>query len=713
MATYSMLKRSLIAGAAIGGLCQGTAASAQSAGSPEASEGNTETSVIVVTARKREEALQDVPIAITNFSEQAIRDSSSRNIADFLQDTPGLSISDNGGGLSTITLRGVATDLGGNAVGYYLDEVPFTGVTVPINPDVRSFDLNRVEVLRGPQGTLFGEGSQGGTIRILTNDPNTSRIEARGETFYGFTDGGEDSYGVRLMANLPIVEDVFAIRGVFMQEEEGGFIDIANPGTMVPGFPQFDTPADIEDDINDQELTSWRVKARLTPTDNLDIIGTYWSYDNNIDSVARGNDDLIASARTLGGVEYDQVTARVSYELPFGSFFYAFGDIDATIANNAEVPGVGPFDAIIGLDVQTHEARFSGEIAQGLNVTLGYFRREATRLDIISAPDILLLSTTTVETDADALFGEVEYAFTDRLRFAAGLRYFDETLNSVEAGTGFGGGPLPSIPIDEDSSDFSPRFILSFDATDDVLLYASAARGFRGAQPQAGAVLPLLALLPDPPPQILSPDSIWTFEAGAKVSAWDGRATIEAAVYASDWDSRTVRLAIPGTGLNALTPSDGLDIFGFDLSGSLQPIDGLTLLAGISYVDATNKSDVPGTAIVEGDIAEEVSDFTANASATYRAPIANSLEGFGRIGFNYATERDNPAFPGLIGPGDDIFQLDARFGLEGEFWGVYVFGDNLTNEDGAISSRALGAGGDFESLRLRPRTIGVELSLTY
>ncbi len=696
---WGTIRASLFAGAALLAMPAGGVWAQSDADASEAEDDVI--SVITVTARKREEALEDVPIAITNFSEEAIRDSSSRNIADFLQNSPGLSITDGGGGLSTISLRGVSTGVGGNAVGYYLDEVPFTGVTVPTNPDVRSFDLNRVEVLRGPQGTLFGEGSQGGTIRIITNDPNTDRIEARAEGFYGFTDGGEDTYGVRAMANVPIIEDVFAIRGVIVQEEEGGFIDIANPG-------------DVEDNINDQELTNWRVKARLTPTDNLDIVASYWSYDNNIDSTANANDDFVVSERSPAGLEYEQYSARVSYDLPFGNLFYAFGNTDFLLARASETPGFGTFTADLDIEVQSHEARFSGEVLEGLNLTIGYFRREAERFDLVEIPSVLLAATATITSNADAIFGELEYAFTDRLRFAAGLRYFDETLISVEGGTGFGGVPTIIPEVNETSEDFSPRFILSYDVSEDLLLFASAARGFRGAQPQPGALIPLLDFLPEPPPPALSPDSIWTFELGGKMSMLDGRLILDGAVYYSDWDDRAVRLPIPGTGISALTASDGLEIFGLELAGSYEPVDGLILQAAASYVDSDNKSDVPGTEIMEGDPAEDVSDFTFNASVLYRKPVTDTLDGFARVALNYATERDNPTLITGTGlPSDNILQLDARVGVEAENWGIYLYGDNLTNEDGAVNLQFLGAGGEFQGVRLRPRTIGIEVSVNY
>jgi outer membrane receptor protein involved in Fe transport len=141
-------------------------AQAQDSAAAAATGGDDE---IMVTARKREERAIDVPIAITAVSGAALERRGAANLADFLQEAPGVGVYDGGSALGMkITIRGISTSLGANENGFYLDDLPFTGVTVPISPDVRAWDLDRVEILRGPQGTLFGEGSMGGTVRILT-----------------------------------------------------------------------------------------------------------------------------------------------------------------------------------------------------------------------------------------------------------------------------------------------------------------------------------------------------------------------------------------------------------------------------------------------------------------------------------------------------------------------------------------------------------------
>lgn len=171
------------------------------------------TDEVIVTARKRAERLIDVPIALTSFDGTALEDRGAANLGDFLEESPGVQLLDQGNGLQSVAIRGVTSLSGGNPNGYYLDELPFTGLTTPISPDVRAWDLERVEVLRGPQGTLFGEGSVGGTIRILTKNPEFNEFGARAMSFVSTTsDSDGENYGLKGAVNIPLVDDMLAVR---------------------------------------------------------------------------------------------------------------------------------------------------------------------------------------------------------------------------------------------------------------------------------------------------------------------------------------------------------------------------------------------------------------------------------------------------------------------------------------------------------------------
>ncbi|MEM8919332.1 MAG: TonB-dependent receptor [Pseudomonadota bacterium] len=637
---------------------------------------------IVVTARKREENLRDVPVAISAFSGDTISGIGAQNLDDFLQNAPGVNIADQGTGLSEISVRGVSTTLGGNANGYYLDGVPFTGVTVPLNPDVRTFDIERVEVLRGPQGTLFGDGSMGGTIRILTKNPDLEDFQITVGGTYADTKGGESSYGIRGMVNVPIVSGKLAIRAVAMQEEDGGWIDSAGGS----------------DDVNQSKMDNYRIKLLFAPTERLEIIASYWDYRNVHDGSNLAFDDGSTVPNPQSGLsEYDRTSVQVKYNVSDdGQLFYAFGKTDFRNVIETEIPSLGDLVADINIDVETHEFLYSDSFLERLNITLGGYTRKADRTDNIDLPPVINNARNDV-VDGYAIFGEAEYRFSDQLRVSAGLRYFNEDIDTVDS-------DLAGATIRASEDTFNPRFTVTYQPSERWTVYASAAKGFRSAQAQPGSALTLGPLFGFTGlPQVLSSDTIWTYELGAKGVAAGGKVFLEGSIYKSDWQNPIVRLDLAGSGLNGLQTAPGIDITGAEFSIVVAATEGLNVTAGASYIDGEFTADVPNTPILAGDRITNVSEFTANLAIDYSAEISDQLTGTAHIGASFATDRVDTSFVANA-PGDDILLLDARFGIEHETWGIYVFGDNLTDENGAINARTpLGA------VRPRPRTFGVEL----
>ena len=166
--------------------------------------------IITVTAQKREENLLDVPLSISAFTNNMLQDMGASELADFLQTAPGVGIIDDQSGTQLIQIRGVNSTYGNALVGYYLDELPFTLIGNTQVPDVRTYDLERVEVLRGPQGTLYGDGSIGGTIRILTKNPVLDQFQASGEVDGIATAHGDSSWAAKGMLNVPFAKDTLA-----------------------------------------------------------------------------------------------------------------------------------------------------------------------------------------------------------------------------------------------------------------------------------------------------------------------------------------------------------------------------------------------------------------------------------------------------------------------------------------------------------------------
>ena len=226
---------------------------------------------IVVTATKREANLQDIPVSITAFTTDDIQRRGFRGLADYASFIPGIALGQREPGGNSVVFRGVAASgiqFGTNpSSGVYLDEQPITAAG--INPDPRLIDIERIEALSGPQGTLFGDASQSGTLRIITNKPDATEFDSWIEASGSQVDGGDAGYDVSAMVNLPVSENQLAIRLVGFQAEDAGYIDNVLGSSGGATFTNADR---VEDDVNTTETTGGRIAARWTPNDD-------WTFD--------------------------------------------------------------------------------------------------------------------------------------------------------------------------------------------------------------------------------------------------------------------------------------------------------------------------------------------------------------------------------------------------------------------------------------------------
>ncbi|HJS09787.1 TonB-dependent receptor [Sphingopyxis sp.] len=658
-----------------------------------------DTNEIVVTARKRAERAIDVPIAVTAISGQSLEERGARNLADVLQEAPGVGIYDSGSGASKITIRGISTSLGANENGYYLDDLPFTGVTVPVTPDVRTWDLDRVEVLRGPQGTLFGEGSMGGTVRILTRGADLNDWELKGSGFLSSTEDGGINFGLRGAANVPIIPGVLAARVAGTHERFDGWID---------------DPTTNRRNVNTQDFDTVRAKVRFDPVEGLSINGSYWLYDADFPAGAASASDAgnvpLTNALT-SKARYELYGANARYDFGFAEIFYGYAHNDFTLPTRGALLG-GTLLSGVGVQVDSHELRMASNPGPALQWTIGAYLRESKRNDTVVFALFGINNGTETRSTAKSLFGEATYSIRSiGIDLTAGLRYFADDLRGSETN----GGVAANVPGDKFDS-FNPRFSIAWHPARNTTIYASAAKGFRSGQLQPLVAVSLGQLFGLNLPAALGEDSIWTYELGAKAELIDRRVTIEGAVFHSDWDDVTVRIPIATTGLNGLINSPGTRTNGVELNLVARPVSGLSLQAGGAYIDADYKGTVPGTGIVNGARVEDVAKFTFNASGDYRFDISSTVRGNARISWQHTSPRDSELSPQFVS-GDTIDRIDARLGIDVGQINLALFVDNLTNENGATSFRTvqpLAPGiNDITAYRLRPRTFGIEANLRF
>jgi outer membrane receptor protein involved in Fe transport len=646
---------------------------------------------VVVTAQRRTQKLLDVPLAVTAFTGERIEQTGANELADFLQEAPGVTVVDAGDGNQSIAIRGIGSVNGDATVGYYLDELPFGLVNLADLPNVRAFDLERVEALRGPQGTLYGAGSMGGTIRILTRNADLNDFEVRTNVVGSTTADGGDNYQLHGAVNVPLVEGKLAFRGVASYEDWGGWVDSPR-----------------QKDINDRNMQSYRGKLRFAPTDALDITLSGWFSRQEIGQSSNSlrNRKTTSTNDPRIEVEYDLFSAVIDYQAPGVDILSATSYIDyhQNFFANLGLPAPVAFNS--PADNFTQEVRLASRGDGAMRWTVGGIYQDLSTDAFIGLPagfPFFGPSLTAQTSKSWAVFGEGTYAFLDgMLEATAGLRYFEDERETVETlGTTVTGRTIANF------DSVSPRFNLAFKPAPGWLWYANVAKGFRSGQTQLAT-----PRLFDPDlPLGIDAETLWSYEVGVKASLAGGRLVAEAAVYRNEWqDLQTpvsVSVSPPFVGiLNVGSASSQ----GLDLSLDFQPLSGLNLRLNGNYNDATYDEDVAdltGIVIRKGQRISGVPKYTLNGSVSYGRALSSDgllagLRGFTYLGVQYNSPRDSVG-ANAIGRGEDVTLVNGRIGVEKDAWGLFLFVDNITDSNQAMTGQLPAA------TRPRPRTVGLNL----
>jgi iron complex outermembrane recepter protein len=713
---------------------------------------------VVVTALKRDTALQDTPIAISAITGDTIANSGAQGISDLAASVPSLNFVDAGPSFRRVVIRGIQA-AGEPTVGTYYDETPVTGSIGSTNdaggstPELRLFDVERVEVLRGPQGTLYGSGSMGGTLRVIYNKP-TFEQELATDTSLSGTEGGGFNYEVNGVFNTPIVDDKAAARIVGFYSKREGYIDEIALGI---------------DGINDTRSYGGRGQLRLTPGANFTIdlaaflnrartVSPSWTLsagDYNGDAFTRQpvRDDLDLFSVTAnwepGPVNVTGVVSYLKRDLSNVSDVSRFIRSMRTPANcarqaNANVPcntaQLNSFYALVDsqstsvlypqqdMNTTTAELRVSSNDAAPLNWTVGAFYSDRStdvanpqvNADPVTGAVIEPQQVATVRFIDDDLkqyagFGELSWDATERLNLTAGTRYFNYTKDIVGQTTVgsilVGARITPPTAVSSDESGWVMKLNASFKITDDVLLYTEAAEGFR-----PGGANQVLGL-----PTALTPyesDSLWNYEVGVKSTLFERRLMLDFDVFQIDWENIQVTGRTPNGAFSFITNAGAARVRGVEAEATARPVRGVSLNANITYTDAeltenqTNSNvTAPGLA---GDRIPFVPRFSAGVGAQYEWPLKNSLSGFARVdanhvGSSYSDFRPTATFTREV----DAYQLvNLRFGATtvDDRWSAYLFCSNALNETAIVraTSSAILAGRTIVN-STPPRTIGINV----
>lgn len=737
------------------------AGSGQAASDARAEEGPQE---IVVTATRRETSLQSTSESLQVLTGDALNARGSTDFNSFFLAVPSLAQSDNRGpGNTRYSLRGVQSG-GEPLVGVYYDEMPLLGSPGESldpggsQPDIHFWDIERVEVLKGPQGTLYGNGSAGGAIRIITSKPKADRIEGAARASLGTIAHGEGTGSFDAMLNLPIVTDRLALRTTGFYQRRGGYIDEIYLGTK---------------DANRAEVYGGRATLRWTPTDDttIDLSGYYQKTASDAKFEVFegfGNKPVAAS---LVQTPFDDrlmlANLTVEQKLGFAALTYSGSyqnrrvtrNIDQTrfvIYGIAGVPtsvcpesslqdrscialiNAGPFGTVAPLDTfgvernrsWVHELRLTSSGSGPFQWTLGLFHENrrtqrngavaATNDDGVIVPAGDLYQNTLFARNNEgtrkqiAVYGDLSYDLAQGLTATAGFRWFD--IKRTEDQTllvAFGGGqtgPQPTQRYKEKDAVFRGK--LSWQATDDLLVYAIAAQGYRVGGPNQ----PVGFTTSAPP---FNPDQLWNYELGWRASLMDRVMTLNGAVYYIDWKNVQFVTTDPTGAFTLIGNAGNAAVKGFELEANLSPARGLNLSGGVGYTDARFKGAQPVQGLPENQTRDGgrlpgVPRWSTTANLSYTTPISAETDLVLSGDWSYRSGQTTGFIPGVRNfrrlPGYHV--VNARATVKFDQWDIGVEASNLFDVMPMISGRVV-PDEPFQYATIQPRTFSLVANVRF
>ncbi len=649
---------------------------------------------VIVTATKRAESLQEVGMAITAISDQELERLGAVSLLDFAVRVPNLAMAYEADGRfdsSSPSIRGV---FGTGTTGFYFDDTPVNASILP-----RVMDLERIEVLRGPQGSLYGARSMGGTIRMITKQPEINETESKFHATLSSVKEGDENWNFDGAFNIPVVEDKFAIRlsayygqnsGIFDRTYVPNWTDSGGNLRTNPG-PAFD----VNENVDDEKYYGGNISAKWIFTEdlslNIKVMGQKVEADGlpfaDIDPantttprffdieepgtdkwyIASGTFDWNIDAGDIVSTTswYSRDTSEWEEETSFLHFLF-----DQVIGIPID-PISSPINTTEKYDSFVHETRFSSDNEGAFNYTLGVFYQDAewdhhypravqTGLaDAIDAftgapglgqncdfgfcltdDDLIFVTTTITKTEEIAFFGELTWDLNDIWSVTAGGRWYDTSISAVNTADGFANSGPSSYSEKQSESGFNPKVLVQANLTDDMNVYGSAAKGFRVGGVNGNVPIGLCG--PELNELGIDPSNATTFDSD---SLW----SYELGFKSSLADNRVTlngavyfidwsniqQLNRLACGFQFTQNAGSAESKGFELELTAAPTEGLNLTAAVGYTNAEITDDGGVAGVAIGDKVQGVPDWTMTLSAQYTWPAFGSWEGLVRADGNY------------------------------------------------------------------------------
>lgn len=702
---------------------------------------------IIVTAQKRSESVQDVPVSVSAFAEEQLTRVHATQLQDYAAYMPGINITSGGSpGQTSITLRGIAPVGPGSVVGTYVDETPLgasnnyaraTGFALDLMP----YDIERVEVLRGPQGTLYGAGSMGGLLKYVLKEPSTDGLEFRAGVEGSEVNGADDlGWGARAGVNIPLGDSV-ALRASYFQQNTPGYIDNAYTG---------------EEDMNELEQSGGRASLlwRISDTASLKINGLWQrldSDDNASMALALAGVDPVRASRNLPDLttsvptaepfnkDVDYYSATLNWNVGWADFTSAssyssthtyqqqdasitYGSLFPLLTGGAVPVGLSSFNITLDLDKFTQEFRLASTDDDAFvqwRVGMFYTKETSTNRQFVDATDLngapiaafapyFAMAQLPSEYKEFATFGDLTFKISDSFDVITGLRFArnEQKFRQISGGAIVVTANQPG-ESEEDVFTYavSPRWHLS----DDTMLYARVATGYRPGGPNT--------IVANMPPSV-DADELTNYELGLKTIFMDGRALVNAAVFYIDWQD--IQQTRSFGGVSGLDNAGDAESQGIEFESLFSVTAGLQLGFNLSYTDATLKSSPSDIDNALGVQLPGVPEWSGAVTANYAFTSFGGHEANVGGGWRYVDERysqvvtlsDNLAY---ALPAYDVLDLNADVKLDSVT--VRLFVKNLTDEraftGGGVTTDGLNRPIRLDLAVLQPRTVGLSIDFQF
>lgn len=695
-------------------------------------------SIVIVSARKRDEPEISVPEAITTFTAAAIDDFDIRSFNDYAAMTPDLSFSYGGGptgfaSARTVAIRGITgQNLIGTAAatGLYIDDTP-----VPGSLDPRVLDVHDIEILKGPQGTLYGESALGGNIRMVINQPQLTHDTLDFSANAGATDGGDGAdLAASMVTNLVVVPDAFALRVVVFGDHGAGYLVRtypesggaagSDPFLTVPRARVGDQGANISDggsvtalwQASDRLNVQWRLLGEQQRYHGFPVafaplpqFRPDYTIDRAFNAQPNASDTWTLSALEL---TYQGSGWKIASST---SFFdrrtqdvedstYGTQQVLASVYQATAVPAQ-PFIWIGRHEDRqvTSETRLSFEQIHRLSGTFGIFYSNAhaifsvpaiyasglvaaTAGNTVAGPapsDLLWMQSNPGMQEDASIFGELYYQLFQPLTVTLGARQYWLRQAADYTADGFLNlGATPSDPQHNSEKGFDPKYVLSYQQSDRAEFYLSAAKGFRAGGAQAYAPFCTLPDLPIEDITNVKSDTLWSFEAGSKLHLADPDVLMTMAVYHIDWSNLQQQIALP-CGAYFEVNGKAAEISGAEseIVGHLTPGLEVRLGAGYEQTSITEPGALASAGVFAGSRISGVPTWTATVGAAYHRVLIGETAGFIAADYSYTGDSISLLNGGArtIATRPSYSLLNFRFGLDRRATELSINVRNLTN----------------------------------